>query len=348
MNGTYEKLGKLEKRGKGYILWYSLSQQDFDPAEVLASAQKAGVSFLSLGKVKGRNAKDSFLLSTKAVDGIPGKVVEGENYVIYRIEDLPGYSFARVLMRVSKDTKGLEIKSTQVAAFLLDETRNTVRVGFHQDFINEYPKEIIDDAEKTAKYIQLSLNRLLGGLNSSVIRGMLRDWLKSQNRVPLKKGGGVYYLPFTGDSQKDDIQKIVEFIIAPPLNGEMIVLPFDQNFSNMQQLQKSASEELMEQVKHYNTLVKEYQNKGKNGKQVRPSKIRSIKKEIADLEEMVKVVSSDLELEANTLIASISIVRKKFNTIEKTYASPDSKFAAKERQIRKGRKGSVRSRRESL
>ena len=329
----------------GSIVWFSIKDDEYNPSEIIVAANAAKVPNNLHQKVRSRGDRNAWMVSTQFGDGIPGKTMPNETKAYYITEDMPGLSTTRVVLRMVKNSEDIEVETKQVAVVVLDG-KGTVNVGIYKDFYvgpAGVTPEVYEEALALLKQIKEDMDDLVSTMSAAGVRSLIRTWLLANKCVPMKNGAGVYFLPVPVNAverkeQEEILESLTDWVCGSPFNGEFMILPVNQSTPTKSQTQivQSASSHLLERVREMNAKVREYEDKGVAGKQIRPSMIETIKNEIKGLREQAELLGEQLGIQIESVLLGSENLSSRLDTVLYTHGPEARKEAAKDKKKRSG------------
>ena len=241
----------------GHLVWWSLPQaSDLDVQTVRDAATTAGIPDWMQQRIRGTTIRAAFTGATSL--GSEGVPASWNNRT-----DSPG-SRARfitrraggdvILAREMLDTDGRRLELQQVAVVYLTERNELERSvrgldGRILDPLFTEVNAVVDDMENR-------MAALLGRLDTTLVRGLVQDWLYRRNRVCLRGTGGVYFIP--GD-QSIELLTLRDWIMSYPVEGNFsIAEQWSGGANSVDDLSASAVIELEAEIGDINTRLDEY------------------------------------------------------------------------------------------
>jgi len=313
-----------QKFKPGYLLWSSFKNGEFNPAELVLSAHDAGITQKLYSRIRSRNDKNAWMVSTQFGKGLSSTTMEHEDGAYYFTEDMPGLSTTRVIARASKNSSEIEFRTTQVAMVIL-EGSGQLRIGIERNFQGSVTPEIYEEAMEILEDVRTNMALLAPTMSAGAVREMLRRWIYQNKCVPLKNNSGVYFLPLPIKStdqkiQEEELMSLIKWFRSYPLNGQFIVVEVSSEDSifNDLSLNQVAEDSMKHLIDTFNTLnnnVKKYEN---STGQIRPTSIRKVHGAVKDFKDQATLLKYQLSIDITNIMIGAENLIARLDTVLST------------------------------
>ena len=261
----------------GNLMWYSIGEQlvSVDDLE-----QKLTDADMDTGWMPNAiRSSDAFRRATKEVEKKQPRIQSGENInenILIREVDSNQKMVQRNIVVETVDQQGKRLHySPDSAVITLDKKNSTV---CYESKENE---EVLNPL---CQSIQDKFNIYKSHYSAQQLRAMVKKILDSLAPTPVKKNGGIYFIPAT---RQDDLKKLIT-LIGTLENSEGYKVPVINTSDN----RSMVSNKLYD---HFNSLLNNCKNKPNMKKGDMKALINEANRAIKDYRDYKEIVSEDID-----------------------------------------------------
>ena len=269
----------------GNLMWYSVGEQLINVDNL--EQKLIDVDLDSGWMPNATRSADAFRRATKDVEKKQPSIQSGENVenILIREVDSNTKIVQRNIVIETVDQQGKRLHySPESAVIVLDKENNTV------SYENKDSKENLD---VLCQDIEHTFNIYKNHYSAQQLRAMIKRILDSLAPTPVKKNGGIYFIPAT---KQEELEKLIN-LIGELENSEGYKVPVINTSDN----RSMVSNKLYD---HFNSLLNNCKNKTNMKKGDVKALINEANRAIRDYRDYREIVSEDIDT-INSVVSQV-------------------------------------------